>query len=79
MKLRKSFVFKSFILKVFILFVSLVMTSMDCDAAVVVGNPRGEITLVEIFDYQCPHCRDMWPIINLLIKRNPDLRVGNRR
>ena len=28
-------------------------------AAIVIGNPFGSITLVEIFDYQCPHCRAM--------------------
>src|SRR5690242_19977147 len=27
------------------------------------GNPNGKITVVEFFDYQCPHCIDMTPVI----------------
>lgn len=41
----------------------------------VVGNPKGNVTLVEFFDYQCGVCQRMAPIIKNLIKSNPDLRV----
>lgn len=41
----------------------------------VVGNVNGKITLVEFFDYQCPHCVEMTPIIEGLIKSNPELRI----
>ncbi len=41
----------------------------------VVGNPNGHVTLVEFFDYQCGHCKQMSPIVHELIKSNPDLRV----
>lgn len=41
----------------------------------VAGNPKGDVTLVEFFDYQCGHCVKMKPIINSLIKKNPNLRV----
>ncbi len=41
----------------------------------VIGNPKGAVSLVEFFDYQCPHCVNMQPIIEALIKANPDLRV----
>ena len=42
----------------------------------VVGNPDGKITVVEFFDYQCPHCVDMVPqVMASIIKANPDLRV----
>ncbi len=41
----------------------------------VAGNPKGNVTLVEFFDYQCTHCVHMKPVINELIKKNPNLRV----
>lgn len=41
----------------------------------VAGNPNGTVTIVEFFDYQCPHCVDMAPVIEGIIKANPDVRV----
>jgi protein-disulfide isomerase len=41
----------------------------------VVGNPKGKVTVVEFFDYQCPHCVDMDPIFSALVKSNPDVRL----
>jgi protein-disulfide isomerase len=41
----------------------------------VIGNPSGKITLVEFFDYQCPHCVDMDADVMAIIKANPNLRV----
>lgn len=41
----------------------------------VVGNPNGKVTVVEFFDYQCPHCVDMAPVMAGIVKANPDLRV----
>ncbi len=39
------------------------------------GNPNGKVTVVEFFDYQCPHCIDMAPVIDAVIKANPNIRV----
>lgn len=41
----------------------------------VAGNPNGKITIVEFFDYQCSHCMSMAPVINDILKNNPDVRV----
>lgn len=41
----------------------------------VAGNPNGNVTLVEFFDYQCHYCRKMLPVIQQLIKADPNLRV----
>lgn len=41
----------------------------------VAGNPKGDVTMVEFFDYQCIHCKKMAPVINELIKKNANLRV----
>lgn len=40
-----------------------------------VGNPNGKVTVVEFFDYQCPHCVDMAPVIEGIVKANPNLRI----
>lgn len=39
------------------------------------GNRNGSITLVEFFDYQCSHCVNMAPVIDAVIRANPQLRV----
>lgn len=41
----------------------------------IAGNPSGKVTVVEFFDYQCPHCVDMAPVMSAIIKANPDVRV----
>lgn len=41
----------------------------------VMGNPKGDITIIEFFDYQCPHCKDMGPVIEAAIKNNSNVRV----
>ncbi|SRR5579883_284565 len=39
------------------------------------GNPNGTVTIVEFFDYQCPHCIDMAPVMDSILKANPNLRI----
>lgn len=41
----------------------------------VAGNPKGKVTLVEFFDYQCGHCKQMKPVLDELIKADSNLRV----
>lgn len=41
----------------------------------VLGNPKGDVTLTEFFDYNCPHCRTSVPVIRQLIAADPHLRV----
>lgn len=41
----------------------------------VAGNKDGKIVMIEFFDYQCPHCKDMASAVEGLIKANPDLKV----
>lgn len=40
-----------------------------------IGNPKGDVTLVEFFDYQCGFCRASLPTIAKLVERDPNLRV----
>ncbi len=39
------------------------------------GNPKGAVTVVEFFDYQCIHCKKMSPTIANLLKKDNNLRV----
>jgi len=41
----------------------------------VMGNPNGDVTLVEFFDYNCGYCRASLPTIDRLVKSDPKLRV----
>lgn len=41
----------------------------------VVGNKNGDVVLVEFFDYQCGHCKDMKDVIDEVMKKNPNLKV----
>ena len=44
-------------------------------AAPVGGNPAGEVTLVEFFDYNCHYCRRVAPTVVELEEADPDLRL----
>ena len=41
----------------------------------VLGNPNGDVTLVEFSDYACGYCRMSVEHVNQLIAANPDLKV----
>ena len=46
--------------------------------APVLGNPQGDITLSQFFDYNCPFCRKMVGTIQKAISADPQLRVVYR-
>jgi protein-disulfide isomerase len=47
----------------------------DADGNVVLGNPDGDVTLVEMFDYNCSYCRGAVPDMATLLADDPNLRV----
>lgn len=42
---------------------------------IVLGNPRGDVTLVELFDYNCSYCRGALPDLATLLDEDKNLRV----
>jgi protein-disulfide isomerase len=42
---------------------------------IVIGNPQGDVTLVEMFDYNCGYCRGALPDLATLIAEDPNLKV----
>jgi protein-disulfide isomerase len=41
----------------------------------VIGNPAGDVTLVEFFDYNCGYCRHSVGSVAKLIESDPNLRI----
>ncbi|MDA8252822.1 MAG: DsbA family protein [Rhodospirillales bacterium] len=41
----------------------------------VVGNPKGDVTVVEFYDLHCPYCRRMVPVIDSLLRQDPKIRL----
>jgi protein-disulfide isomerase len=39
------------------------------------GNPKGNVTLVEFFDYRCPYCKQVEPSLDALLKEDGKLRI----
>lgn len=39
------------------------------------GNPQGDVTLVEFFDYNCPYCRRMASVLAEAEAADPQLRI----
>jgi protein-disulfide isomerase len=39
------------------------------------GNPKGDVTVVEFFDYRCPYCKQLEPSLDALLKEDGKLRI----
>ncbi|MEJ0097474.1 MAG: DsbA family protein [Bauldia sp.] len=50
-------------------------TLFDSKREVVLGNPKGDVTLVEFFDYNCAYCRRAHSDMLTLLKDDPNLRI----
>jgi len=45
----------------------------------VLGNPKGNVTLVEFFDYRCPYCKQMDPLLQNLTRIDPQVRIVQKQ
>lgn len=43
--------------------------------APVIGNPAGDVTIVEFFDYNCPYCRKAMPELTALLQADKNIRL----
>ena len=43
--------------------------------APVIGNNKGDVTVIEFFDYNCPYCKRAWSELNTVMAQDPDVRV----
>lgn len=41
----------------------------------VLGNTKGDATLVEFFDYRCPYCKELQPTLDALLREDGKLRI----
>jgi len=39
------------------------------------GNPRGDVTIVEFFDYRCPYCKQVKPAVREAVRADGKVRV----
>ena len=46
----------------------------DDPATPVGGNPKGNVNIVEFFDYRCPYCKQVVPALQSLLKEDHELR-----
>jgi protein-disulfide isomerase len=46
----------------------------DDPATPVGGNPQGDVTIVEFFDYRCPYCKQVQPNLQTLLDQDHKLR-----
>jgi len=47
--------------------------------APVLGNPNGDVTIVEFFDYRCPYCKHSFPVLQKLLKDDGNIRLVPRQ
>jgi protein-disulfide isomerase len=48
-------------------------------AAPVAGNPQGDVTLVEFFDYRCAYCKKVGPGVEALLAEDRGLRLVHKQ
>lgn len=48
---------------------------LNDDADPVLGNPQGDVTIVEFFDYRCPYCKRAFPSVMETVRDDGHIRL----
>ena len=48
---------------------------LDTAASPSAGNPKGDVTVVEFFDFQCGYCKQVSPMLSELLRADPGVRI----
>jgi protein-disulfide isomerase len=48
---------------------------LDDPAAPIGGNPKGNVILVEFFDYRCPYCKEVEPALEQMLREDGNIRL----
>lgn len=48
---------------------------LDDPTSPVAGNPGGDVTIVEFFDYRCPYCKQVEPALEALLREDRQIRI----
>ena len=51
------------------------MTESQSTQSPLWGNPKGDVTVVEFFDYNCPYCKSVYPSMHDLVKNDGNIKV----
>ncbi len=49
---------------------------VDDENTPIAGNPEGDVTVVEFFDYRCAYCKRVGPAVQALMKSDENVRVA---
>lgn len=49
--------------------------ALDNGSSTVLGNPKGDVTIVEFFDYACPFCKALQPRLEAFLARDQNVRL----
>ena len=41
----------------------------------VLGNPKGDVSIAEYFDFQCPYCKRDFPMVRKVVKEDGNVRL----
>jgi len=48
---------------------------LDDPTSPIAGNPGGDVTIVEFFDYRCPYCKQVEPALEALLREDRQIRI----